>query len=123
MCQQVIGILQTLTSSQDMNDTAFSQQPKTANKKSPRRGRGEARAVTLNKRDRLNATLSYPYRRPGISPSISIKSKTPGRAASKSISFSNMYSVREINSVARAASQSQSDGSDKLDIIDQNKGP
>ena len=106
-----------------MNDTAFSQQPQTANKKSRQRGCGEARAVTMNKRDRLYAMLSYPAQRPRTSPSISIPSNTPQRAASESISLRNVYSVSAIHSAACAASQSQSDGSDKLETIAQTKGP
>ena len=106
-----------------MNDTAFSQQPQTANKKSPRCGRGEACDVALNKRNRLNSTLSYPAQRPGTSPSISIPRKTPRRVLYESISLRNMYSIRAIHSAACAASQSQSDGYDKLDTIAQNKGP
>ena len=86
---------------------------------SPRRGRGETRAVTLNKRNRLTATLSYLARRPGTSPSISIRSKTPRREVSESISLTNMNSVKAIQSAARSASQSHSSGSDKLETIPQ----
>ena len=79
--------------------------------------------LTLNERNRLNTTLSYPARRPGTSPYISILSNTLRRAASESISLRNMYSIREIHSAARTVLESQSDGSDKLETIDQNKGP
>ena len=106
-----------------MNETAFSQQTQTANKKSPRRGHGKARAVTLNKSNRLNAMLSYLARRPGTSPFISIPSKTPRHAALKSISLTNMNSVRAIQSATRAASQSHISGYDKLETFAQNKGP
>ena len=99
-----------------MNDTAFYQQLQTANKNLPRRGLGKVRTVTLNRRDRLNGTLSYPARRPRTSPSISIPSKTPRRLASKSIPLRNVYSVRVIHSAAHKALQSQS-GSDKLELL------
>ena len=67
--------------------------------------------------------LSYPAQRPGTSPSISIPSKTPRPEASKSISLTNMNSVRAIQSAACAASQSRSIGSNKLETISQNKVP
>ena len=105
-----------------MNDTAFSQQTQTANKKSSWRGCGEARNVTLNRCDRLNTTLRYPARKPKKSSSISITIKTPQQTASKSIALRNVYSIRAIHSAACAASQIQS-GSDKLETIAQKKGP
>ena len=99
-----------------MNATAFSQQPQKANRS--RLGVG----VTLNKCDRLNATLRYLSQSLGKSPSISIPSKTPQCEASKSISLANMNFVRANQSAARAASKSYISGSDKLDTISQNKG-